>query len=344
MENKKDFKDISWLVDEPTYRADDAYSYSTLSSYERVGFNGLSTLFERVESPSLTFGSAVDAIITGGEEEFRNNFLVSDIPEITPAIQQIANILFEKYPASRSISDISEEDVIATTEEVKYQLNWKPSTRVKVLIEKGDEYFKLKYLAVDKTIISREMYSDVINCVNALNNSEATKNIFCRDNPFENVKRYYQLKFKTTINDINYRCMADLIIVDYKNKTVQPIDLKTSSKPEWDFYKSFIQWGYQIQARLYWRIIRKLMDEDDYFKDFELLDYQFVVVSKFTLTPLVWGFPLTRSTADIEINEKLTLRDPENIAKELHYYLTNTPSVPQGISDNSVNNVMEWIK
>lgn len=36
-----------------------------------------------------------------------------------------------------------------------------------------------------------------------------------------------------------------LIIVDYENKVVIPIDLKTSSKPEWDFFKSFIDWRYK---------------------------------------------------------------------------------------------------
>ena len=49
---------------------------------------------------------------------------------------------------------------------------------------------------------------------------------------------------KATLNGINYRCMADLIAVNYANKTIQPIDLKTSGHAEWDFYKSFIDWSY----------------------------------------------------------------------------------------------------
>ena len=40
----KEFKDISWLVEESTYREDSAISYSTLSTYESVGFNGLQSL------------------------------------------------------------------------------------------------------------------------------------------------------------------------------------------------------------------------------------------------------------------------------------------------------------
>lgn len=36
-----------------------------------------------------------------------------------------------------------------------------------------------------------------------------------------------------------------LIIVDHDNKVIIPIDLKTSGKPEWDFYKSFVDWRYE---------------------------------------------------------------------------------------------------
>ena len=67
--NMKELKDISWNVTEEEYRADPALSYSTLAKYERGGFNSIPTLFDKVESPSLTLGSAVDSLITGGEEE-----------------------------------------------------------------------------------------------------------------------------------------------------------------------------------------------------------------------------------------------------------------------------------
>ena len=57
---RKSLKDISWNVTEAEYRADSALSQSTLTRYEREGFNNLSKLFDKIESPSLTFGSAVD--------------------------------------------------------------------------------------------------------------------------------------------------------------------------------------------------------------------------------------------------------------------------------------------
>ena len=69
---KKSLKDISWQVDELEYRADNSYSYSTLAKFDREGFEKLDSLFDRVESPSLLFGSCVDTLITGSQEDFDN--------------------------------------------------------------------------------------------------------------------------------------------------------------------------------------------------------------------------------------------------------------------------------
>lgn len=140
--------------------------------------------------------------------------------------------------------------------------------------------------------------------------------------------------------------MADLIVVDHKNKIVYPCDLKTSSHKEYDFYKSFIDWSYHIQARLYWRIIRATMDKDEYFKDFELADYRFIVANKTTLNPLVWEFSMTMAKGDINISTSkgtLILREPFELAKELNEYLTSRPKVPKGIKLTGTNNIVEWL-
>ena len=86
----KSLKEISWDVDEATYRADPALSYSTIARYEREGFNNLDKLFDKLDTPSLTFGRAVDSTITGGQAEFdkekMSSFLDSNgIPYILEA-------------------------------------------------------------------------------------------------------------------------------------------------------------------------------------------------------------------------------------------------------------------
>ena len=276
--NRKSLKDISWSVSEETYRADPALSYSTLARYEREGFNNLDKLFDRLETPSLTFGSAVDSIITGGQEEFDERFMVAEFPPTPDSITKMVKSLFSQYGDSyRSLITIPDDAIIKETEYQSYQMNWKPETRAKVIKEKGADYYNLLFIAGSKTILDTQTYQDVCNAVRALKESESTKFYFADNNPFEpNIERFYQLKFKATLNGIDYRCMADLVMILHDRKVIIPIDLKTSSKPEWDFYKSFIEWKYYIQAMLYWRIIRANLDNDDFYKDYRLLDYKFL--------------------------------------------------------------------
>ena len=345
---EKSLKDISWQVPEETYREDPALSYSALATYERGGFNCLESLYDRKETPSLTFGSAVDAIITGGDEEFNSKFLVADFPDIPDTVAKIVKDCFAEFHIThRNLSDIPDAEIIGRAANYNYQNNWKPETRAKVIKEKGEEYYNLLFLAEGKTILSNDVYNEVLASVRALRESPSTEYCFRPDNPFDDsVERLYQLKFKATLGGTDYRCMADLLIVDYANKIIYPKDLKTSSHYEWDFYKSFIDWNYQIQARLYWRIIRDNLDRDPYFKDFTLADYEFIVVNKLTLTPLVWKFRDTTTRGTIVVGKPahpIELRDPEDIGNELKIYLAERPQVPFGIVIGGSNDLTTWL-
>lgn len=247
MDEIKSLRCISWQVDEPTYRADEALSYSTLAKFAREGFNKLDSLFDKVETPSLTFGSAVDALITGGQEEFDNNFMVADFEVPTDSVLKMVLVLFGEFGVTHStLSSIPNEEIIGRTEALKYQLNWKPETRAKVIKEQGETYYSLLYSANGRKIIDTSTMEQIDAAVRALRHSRATEFFFAPNNQFNtDIVREYQLKFKATLRGVNYRCMADLLVVDHANKIVYPIDLKTSSHTEWDFYQSFIQWRYK---------------------------------------------------------------------------------------------------
>lgn len=346
MSENKSLYDISWQVTEKEYRENKALSYSTLAKFKRLGFNELNHLFDKIESPSLTFGSAVDSIITGGKEEFDERFLVAKFPSVRDSIVAIVKGLFANFKDNFSnIKDIPDDVVINYAAQYNFQNNWKPETRARVIKEEGCEYYKLLYISEDKTILDTDTYQEICNAVDALRNSPATKWYFQPDNPWDNIQRFYQLKFRTQLNGIWYRCMADLIIVDHNTKTIIPIDLKTSFKAEWDFYKSFIDWDYHIQARLYWRIIRDVLDKDPVFKDYKLEDYRFIVVCKSTLKPLVWEFDKTQSVGAITYGKlnQIVFPDPETIGRELYTYLSENRSVPIDIDELNPNSISYWL-
>lgn len=343
----KSLKDISDNITEDDYRNDGKMHYSTLATFARGGFNSIESLNEKKESPSLLFGQCVDALITGGQKEFDDRFIVAEFPEIPDTVEKIVNDLFAVYSNEyHNLSDIPDNDIIRSAANWNYQNNWKPETRAKVIKEKGSDYYRLMFLAGTKTIISNTLYNEVLATVSALKESEATKWYFTEDNPFDNsIERLYQLKWHSTFNGIEYSCMMDLAIVLHDKKLIIPIDLKTSSHKEYDFFKSFIDWFYMIQSRLYWRILRDNLDRDEYFKDFTLANYRFIVANKQSLTPLVWVYEDTQKYGTLFYgkNKQIECRDPYAIAEELKRYLDMNPKVPFGINEKADNNLIEWL-
>lgn len=343
MTKVKSLKDISWDVSEPTYRADPAYSYSQLSHFLKGGFEGLEHLNDKLSSPSLTFGSMVDTLLTDGKEAFDERFYVATMPELSDTIVAIVDSLFREFHETHnSLAVIPAEEIVGFASQFNYQPRWKPETRVKDIIEKGSVYYDILYLSEGKEVVTSEMYEDALTCIDALRTSEDTKWYFQPDNQFEDIERLYQLKFKGDYEGIPLRCMMDLAIVDHKNKIIYPCDLKTTYEPEWRFYRNFIKWHYYIQAQLYWRLLRDNMDKDPYFKDFKLAEYRFIVVSRGTVKPKVWEWKHTTDEVDISIGD-VKIPNWRGIVKDLHYYLTSNPDTPIGIT-SGLNDLEEWIK
>ena len=338
--------DISWQCSEEEYRADSAYSYSTIARFNREGFENLNRLFDKIDTPSLTFGSIVDTLLTGTKEEFDDKFEVAQLPDISDSLIQVTKALFNLYHEDYRSLELIPDAIISTVgEENGYYANPKYAQyRVKKIREECDDYYNLLFLCMNKTLISTEDYQSALECVDRLRNCEATKQHFESNNPFdESIQRFYQLKFKGSYESVPLRCMADLIIVNHGNKTIIPCDLKTTSSPEWMFYKSFYKWGYWIQAQLYWYIIRQNLDADPLYKDYKLLDYRFIVISRNTLQPLIWIYPDTQVITDCTYGEdhQYKCRNWRSMVKKLNYYLTNHPALPIGI--HTTNNIKEWL-
>ena len=338
MEIVKELSEISLPITEPQYREMPELSYSTLATYEKSGYNGLEHLFDKKESQSLTEGSMVDTLITGSVEEFEEHFYVADFPSIGDKEKMVADYLFLNYGGQYPVlEDLPATYILEAANAYEFQKNWKDETRVKVLTERCSTYYSLKVQAGNRAVVSVETMERIQAMVRALRESPATCGYFVDNDEMTPVRRYYQLKFKANLDGVGYRCMSDLLVVNYETKSVFPIDLKTSGHKEWDFEDSFIQWMYVIQARLYWRIIRANMDRDEYFKDFSLKDYRFIVVNKNTLTPLVWQFPFTKTLGTLVDEKGNEYRDPFEIGKELQGYLDCKPPVPNGINQFGVN-------
>lgn len=348
MAERHPLSDIAWNVTEPEYRADPALSYSTLQRYENNGkFRAIPTLAEKISTPSLIFGSVVDSLVTGGYGEFNDLFLVADLPEISENLQNIARVLYERFGGERLFDDILDDELAQVGKECNFYAGDKYTAyRSKLIRENCREYYNVLSSATNKTLISQKDYNDAIACKEAFLTSPYTMGYFQDDG--NDIELYYQLKFKSKDPEtqIDYRCMADMLRVVYSEKTVYPFDIKTSSKPEEDFPKSFLQYLYNLQSRNYWRLIRRAMNEDPYYKDFKLANYQFLVVNRNTLTPLAWYDSKTQVQGNVvyktDSGKKIVIRDPYVIGQEIISYKQESPMYPHGVW--YVNDITDYIE
>lgn len=346
----KTLDSISWQVDEATYRADPALSYSTLSRFSKEGFHKLDTLFEHFSTPSTVFGSLVDTLITGTKEEFDNNYLIanikldSDTATIIKAIYDIHKDTFKHFLQIPTIhvSQIAKKCGFWPADK------WSDEARYNGLLKKANvvDYYDFLHESDGKIVITTEQYQDARQCVQALKTSEVTRFYFAENQSNHPIQRYYQLKFKFSFDNVEYRSMIDLILVDYKSKRIYPIDLKTSSAFEDEFYYSFVKWNYQIQGRLYYRNLKYNLEQDDYFKDFEIEDYTFIVINKNNLVPLTWRYSDTKEYGTLYYgrNKQIVCPDPYHLGNELSYYLKNKCKVPVGILTNRTNDLVHYLK
>lgn len=346
---RKLFASITLPITEEEYRNDGNLHYSTLAKYDREGFNAIPHLGEKIDTPSLLFGSLVDIMLTGSRDEFDKQYVLADFVAPKPMHMNMAKALYEKYHLLYSkVSKIPDAAILETANEVEFGKNWREQTRIDSAKKDCEEYYSLLMIAEGRTVVDSETYNDATAAARALRESPATAWYFAKDNPFDGVERVYQAKFKAEFDGIMYSAMADLIVIDHNAKIIYPCDLKTSSHMEHDFFQSFLEWRYYIQANQYAAIIKKVISEDEYFKDFTISNYRFIVVNRHSLKPLVWEYPYTFADVTVEIpNSKgypYRFRNFREIGQELHHYLETGQDIPDGIKTDGVNNLEEWIK
>ena len=330
----KSLKDLSLNISEEEYRELPELSYSALARYEKNGFSIIPHLYDKVEGEALTFGSMVDTIITEGMEKFNEKFAVADYKLPSDALVLITQHLFANC-SQDNFDDVSDAEILEACASFEYSMRLKDDTKVAKVRKECTEYYNSLKACVGKTIVSDQTYQEVLATVGALKNSPQSAKYLQQTNEEAGVEFLYQQKFRTEIDGLPVKCMFDLLIINHNQKIILPIDLKTTSVPEYDFQRKFIENRYDIQSRLYYRILSKLIAEDEYFKDFKISDFRFLVVNKDSLTPMLPTDEKCSVKGDFILEfksgYKKLMRDPITIGLELKKYLDEGATVPDDL-------------
>ena len=250
------------------------------------------SIFNTIQEPDLYFeekkhfiiGDGVDMQLTRPIEEFNQKFHISNLQnKPSDTIKSIVNQVYDhvKEVHGREILTIDRypNAILDSCNDHNYQPNWKDSTRVAKIVEAWEYWEDLKQ-AEGKVVLSQEENDLISQIVMSIRTNPTTSKYFETSRDIE-ILDQYSIYFN--YEGVDCKALLDRIIVNHKNKTIQPIDFKTMGDQTLYFPKSLRQRRYDIQAAFYTEALKS----KKVYETYEILPFKFIVES--TVNP---GNPL----------------------------------------------------
>lgn len=228
----------------------------------------------------FSFGTMVDEFLLG-KDTFYDKYYVSNT-NITPRVQSVID---EYYRTTKSIEipDVVGESVIvdiAKRQQFDGRLK-KDDAFIKAIVTKDS----LAYLADIPNMGNKKIISshDIVTLNTIERNFESNPyTAGCFIQPSDNIEVINKLVIQFTVEDRLCKAELDKVIIDHQNKTVSPIDLKTTSDNPYNFNYSFFKYGYHVQSAWYTEALRQWM-QLKHIGDYAITDYLFPVVNSIRL-------------------------------------------------------------
>lgn len=338
----KSLKEYSLNLPEQEYHEYPAWSYSMIAKYARNGFSAIATLHDKMKpTPEMEFGSLFDSILTKGRKTL-DDYAVADFT-VPPAEKGVLDILASTSTFNH-FEEIPMKEVINAAESVRYQPNYKPQTRYDRIAKYSDYYDTLKS---GKKLVSKADWDDAVEMAKIFRTDPYLKDLFGTKNT-DAVEYIYQAQFKTMMTvagrDVEVKIMPDLMVVNHKEKTIQLVDLKTSSMPAYDFAEHFVKLRYDIQGELYSDVMYEIIKNDEKYRDYTILPYLFTDISRTDMVPVTWEVDLTNGFYFTNGEKVYDYKGWRELLGEILIYEDNQAKVPSYVTTDGPNDLISVLQ
>lgn len=260
------------------------------------------------ENPVFIKGSGVDIKLTGNEEDFKEDFYISQL-EVKPSDVEMSIIhrIVDKIYQYHDQMNIPTSDIqnltyypgfITEAIEEEGWYNGKPGEkRTQGLIERCTSYFEELIASKGKQILTKEENSIIDNTVISFKTNSFTKDYFDKEQQLRNehVDVYYQLPIYFEYEGRPCKALLDMLIVykDDANRitSIQPIDIKTMSGNTLNFITNVKRHRYDIQAAWYVLALSSWLQTQQTVENPVIMNFKFLVESVTNIgNPLVYTF------------------------------------------------------
>lgn len=333
----KSLRDYSLNISEEEYHAYPAWSYSLIARYAKEGFSSIATIHDPIAATSsMEFGSLFDCIITDGEN-LDNRYVVSDTTP-PPAEKLVYDNLLKK--TNEPFAEIPQEMLITAIEDTGYSSKYKKLDTQLSHLNEFSEYYDVR--RTGRKAVSREDMEDALQMASNFKSNPFIKKLF--GDPY-NTEYIFQLQLVANMNvkgkKAKVKCMLDAVMVNHEDKTIQPIDIKTSTMPAYDWPENFIKFRYDIQASLYTSVLRTVINAHDEYKDYTILPFVFCDISRTDKQPVSYVYdPCSEDQADGLSFKEYRYKNWRELLAEIIDYEESDATVPSGIVLDDANDLV----
>lgn len=240
---------------------------------EGISYSSLSRLVDgpkayldkdEITGEFLDSGSAVDVLLTEGEDAFHSQFYV----------------MTASKPTSEMMLAYTEE-MIATDDRDKAMeaSGYKRAVTDEKWEAEGKPYYDAVKASNGRVVLDFEQYQNIQATVNQLKENEFTARYFAE--PPSNidilyqVEHYFDMFYGPNNQYRGIKAKLDIVVVDHDNQIIFPKDLKTTSKNAGYFPASYRKYRYYLQGCLYKLAINNWADKN--YPGYKVADFEFIV-------------------------------------------------------------------
>ena len=350
----KSLREYTMNLPEQAYHEFPAWSYSMIADYAKNGFAALATIHDiKQPTPSMEFGSLFDSILTHGRGALDEYVVSTTELDIAPAEKEVMDKLLAKHLESNYVDLVSNhlDDLNAVIESCEsFCSKYKKYETRYLKLNAVSNYYNMR--ATGKKIVSKADWDDAVQMALCFRNTPSLNSLFGTKDT-EDKEYIYQAQFLVRFKmsdgkDVAVKCMFDLIVVDHKNKTIQPVDLKTSTVPAYSFAENFVKFRYDLQAAVYVDVLEIKLTEIPEYKDYTILPFMFVDISRSDKIPVRYVYNPTAE--DQVLGFTYTIKDKTykcrhwtTLLCEIIDYEDSKAVVPNGISLEEPNDILTAI-
>lgn len=336
----KSLKEYSLNLKEEDYHAYPAWSYSTIARYAKDGFSAMATLHDSFSpTPAMEFGSLFDSMVTKGKKTLEE-YIVDDTA-CPPAEKNVFDYLLAAGHREPFV-ELQPSDISIAMDECAFYPKYKYETKVEKLT-KAFKYYETR--RVGKKIVSRQDWNDAIEMLAAFRENEVTGKLFKTENT-EDMEYIYQAQFLEEYSfdfgkEVPVKIMPDLLVVNHKEKTIQPVDLKTSAVPAFSFSENFVKYRYDLQAGCYTDILRLVISKDPDYKDYTVLPFIFADISRTDKVPVTYVYNPDNGFSYTKGDKTYHYKSWDQLLEEIIDYEEADAVVPSYISLSQPNDIID---